>query len=729
MKRIKKFFSKMIVFFTDDYLLKRKHKRILLCCAIGVIVAIGGWQIYPGKNHNPEILPANTSQQEEYAPGELLIKFKDSARAKVIAPQNTGISSVNQLNSKNRVSSIQSLIPKKEKPAALDIYKIKLPPGQDIKKLAQEYSRDPNIEYAEPNYQVEIDRTPNDPYYSSHGSWGQSYDDLWGLKKISVGSAWDMETGKSSVVVGVIDTGADRTQPDLTANIWTNPREIPGNGIDDDGNGYIDDTWGWDFYNGDNDPTDDHGHGTHCAGTIAAVTNNNLGVAGISWQSKIMPLKFLSSGGSGWTSDAIDAIYYGVANGAKILSNSWGGRSRSASLQNAINYAYSNGVVFVAAAGNSNDDTYYYSPAGLDNVLTVAATDYQDVRASWSNWGDEVDIAAPGVSILSLKASGTSMGTPVGDKYTVASGTSMATPHVSGLAALMWSLNPALTNTEVTQIIRSSADDLGSSGFDIYYGYGRINAYSALFQIKPILHPSGSLVMSASEAKIYLIDSGSKRWIPNWNIFTERYRFADVLNISSWELSQYPDGPNVPYSDGTLIESVSEQKIYVLENGDRRWVTNWSDFVNMGYSLANVYALPGSEINSYNLGTDIKSGTHPNGSLVMTNSELKAYLLDAGTKRWIPNPTIYTHQFRWENLLTISTTEVDTYPTGTNVTYPDGTLLKAINGGEIYVLEFGKRRWISAWRIFTSMGYNYNNVIEVSTDELNQYVLGDNIGQ
>jgi subtilisin family serine protease len=207
-------------------------------------------------------------------------------------------------------------------------------------------------------------------------------------------------------MVGVIDTGIDYNHPDLAANVWTNPLEIPGNGIDDDGNGYVDDVHGYDFVNRDGDPMDDHGHGTHVAGTIAAVANNGIGVAGVSWHAKVMALKFLDAGGSGWVSDAVEALNYATDMGAKITNNSWGGGEYSTALRDAIAAANSAGAVFVAAAGNSannNDATPFY-PAGYEgpNVIAVAATDASDTLAVFSNFGrNTVQLGAPGVGIYS----------------------------------------------------------------------------------------------------------------------------------------------------------------------------------------------------------------------------------------------------------------------------------------------------------------------------------------
>jgi subtilisin family serine protease len=323
----------------------------------------------------------------------------------------------------------------------------------DPKVAADQISRMPWVEYAEPDYTVHASVIPNDPSFGS----------LWGMNNtgqsggvpnadIDAPEAWDIFTGSSNTVVAVIDTGIQRTHPDLAANMWTNPNEIAGNGIDDDNNGRIDDTNGWDFVNGDNDPMDDNGHGTHCAGTIGGVGNNGAGVAGVNWNVKLVALKFLSSGGSGSTSNAVLAVDYCRRTGIKISNNSWGGGGFSQSLYDAINNASSIGHIFVAAAGNngSNNDSAAFYPANynLNNLIAVASIDRYGNRSSFSNYGaTTVDLGAPGSSIVSTVPT---------DGYATYSGTSMATPHVTGAIALLWGFKPNWTWQQVKDGILST---------------------------------------------------------------------------------------------------------------------------------------------------------------------------------------------------------------------------------------------------------------------------------
>lgn len=312
--------------------------------------------------------------------------------------------------------------------------------------------------------------TPNDPYFSS----------TWGMNKISAPQAWKRETGDSSVIVGVIDSGIDIDHPDLINNLWVNTGEIWGDGIDNDGNGFIDDYNGYDFVrNAGIGPgyayDDEDGHGTHVAGTIAAEGNNGIGVAGVAWDARLMAAKFLDANGDGYTFNAVRAVHYTTDNGAQVTNNSWGGGGYSSLLYNAIDQARQAGNLFVAAAGNdgTNNDSAAHYPSNytLDNVISVASTTASDARSSFSNYGEiSVDLAAPGSSIYS---------TTKGGGYGYKSGTSMAAPHVTGAIALMLASDPTLTYSEIRDALFSSADAVSSMDGVSVTG-GRLNVDAAL---------------------------------------------------------------------------------------------------------------------------------------------------------------------------------------------------------------------------------------------------------
>ena len=316
---------------------------------------------------------------------------------------------------------------------------------RDLDAALAVLGRSPVVKWAGPDAVLSVADLPSDPRLNE--LWG-----LTGANGIDAPGAWAHSLGDPSVVVAVIDTGVDLDHPDLEANIWTNSGEIAGNGIDDDGNGYIDDLHGWDFVNDDSDPNDDHNHGTHVAGTIAGVAND-IGVVGVAPGVQIMALKFLSASGGGYSSDAVSALSYAIANGASISNNSWGGGGSSGAMSGMLDQAAAVDHLFVAAAGNSNsdNDTWPTYPASYpqDIVLTVASTQIDGNRSSFSNYGElGVDVAAPGSAILS---------TVFGGGYATYSGTSMATPHVVGVAALVRSVAPELTALQVKERLIDSS--------------------------------------------------------------------------------------------------------------------------------------------------------------------------------------------------------------------------------------------------------------------------------
>ncbi len=332
------------------------------------------------------------------------------------------------------------------------------------------------VEFIEPNWIVRADNVPDDPLFNQQ--WGLHNTGQTGGTPgadIRATSAWDVQTGSPDVVVAIIDSGTDYTHPDLAANVWTNRGEVAGNGLDDDRNGFVDDVHGYDFFNHDGDPMDDNGHGTHVAGTIAAVTNNGVGVAGVAWNVKVMPLKFLDANGFGPVSAAIECLEYATLMGVAVMNNSWGGTTFSAALRLAIEDANEAGILFVAAAGNSGQslDQFVHFPASFNvpNVIAVASTTPSDALSSFSNFGaTTVHLAAPGSNILSTYAGGL---------YQTISGTSMAVPHVSGALALLRSQFPEMPGPVMKTVLLSSADPIPALAGLVITG-GRLNAFRML---------------------------------------------------------------------------------------------------------------------------------------------------------------------------------------------------------------------------------------------------------
>lgn len=464
-------------------------------------------------------------------------------------------------------------------PELANIYVLLVPIALDLERAAARLAADPHVEYAHPNYLAQASMTPNDPFFSSVGSWGQSYDDLWGLKRIEASQAWDLSQG-AGALVAVVDTGIDETHPDIASNLWSNPLEIPGNGLDDDGNGRIDDVIGWNFVNNNGSPHDGHGHGTHVSGTIAAIGNNSIGVIGVAPMARIMAVKGLDNNGSGPFDRLAQAVVYAALNGADVINNSWGCSSSCPSapvVEDAVRTAHGLGAVVVFAAGNSSADVQAYSPQNMGEPITVGAVDHLDVISSFSNRGLGLDVAAPGGdsadatpnqayrNILSLRSAGTNMqfnaAQIVATDYYRVEGTSMAAPHVAGLAALILSRHPSWSSEQVRQVIRQSADDTGAVGFDPLTGYGRINARRAVALLEPmaanITSPHHGTIGGAqsfdvdgiaegpglSAWRLEFAPGGAGTAPASWTLIASDTTARHGTRLGTWDVSTLPDGP------------------------------------------------------------------------------------------------------------------------------------------------------------------------------------------
>ena len=541
------------------------------------------------------------------------------------------------------------------------IYLVHVSADADIWDLVVNLRRDPNVDWAEPNYLISVKsavqsrqstggpshpaaplfsprlpstssaqglgggrdegsgtpQLPDDPFLHSSGSWGQPFPDLWGLFKIEAPAAWQLSQGEG-VVVAVVDSGIDIEHEDLAANVWHNPGEIPGNGIDDDGNGFIDDVNGWDFTHCAKsndvgvclepkqpgpDVSDQFGHGTHVAGTIAAVGNNGIGIIGVALRARVMAVKGIDSTGWGTDADLAAALAYAADNGAQVINASWGGAPNN-TISTAVQYVIARDVVMVAAAGNDATPIERGdSPADLPEVVTVGASTHTDASAFFSDFGGPLALVAPGGgdaepqsaadpyrSILSLLARGAVLGQDcqfgcnsddpdtcdiipvcavapvvIGDNYLREAGTSMAAPHVSGVAALVRSRHPEFTRQQVRQVLLATADDLGPPGWDPTFGFGRVNALRAVavdaIPVAEITAPGNQKVWDWQFPFTVQGNAlGPQTALGNWQLTLHEQDTGQVTEISQG---------SAPVTDGNLgtvdWAQVQRGKRYLLE--------------------------------------------------------------------------------------------------------------------------------------------------------------------
>ncbi len=435
----------------------------------------------------------------QYKTDQLIIQFKTPVQKDIqqlTTDKTFEITALDNILSKYDVIKIQKIIANKELRNRLFVLKFKQ--SINIEVVVEEILQLANtipIDYVEPDYIGKSSGVkkvvPTDTYFSQQ--WSLNNNGSFAMSPATAGAdidmeeAWALETGDTGIIVGVIDSGIKIDHPDFGGRIWKNYSEISSNGLDDDGDGYIDDVNGWNFAYGNNNVKDDEGHGTNVAGIIGAKSNNGLGYTGVDWKCKLMALKTQDSVGYGYYSAWVSAIYYAVAKGARVLNMSVGGQTNSTSVANAISYALAHNVVVAACMMNTNSDTAFY-PAKYTGVIAVGATNPNDTRCnpffwsttSGSNYGSHISVVAPGNYIYGLNnTSNTNYSWYWG-------GTSQATPHVAGLAALLLAQDSTRTPAQIKKIIETTAQDqVGLSsedtpGWDQYYGYGRINAYRAL---------------------------------------------------------------------------------------------------------------------------------------------------------------------------------------------------------------------------------------------------------
>lgn len=478
---------------------------------------------------------------KDYIDGEVIVKFKDSSIYKMSNGNNNNEDVDKFFKDKKNIISYKKAVPeiKNFKSNRLksfkksssqnqlkNIYSVKISTDIDAKNVANELMKDSMVEWAEPRMKYKKSVIPNDTYFQD-----QWYINSNSNKHINVINAWDITTGSEEIVIAVLDDGLKLDHEDIKGNIWNNKSEIPNNGIDDDDNGFEDDMNGWNFYDNNNNvspyivPNDidkSDLHGTHVAGIISAMGNNSKGVSGIAWKSKIMPLKVF------YGDDCIgleEAIIYATRNGADIINMSLGSETFSNYLKSVIQNASDSGVICVSAAGNDNKNFIDY-PARFSNCLAVAATDQNDKKCDFSNYGYDIDISAPGDYILSLSAMSN-------NDYIYMAGTSMATPIISGTCALILSVNPSLNFEKIKNILQKSSDNIDV--LNLFYrnklGSGRVNVNEA---IRSALMPqlNSFYVKKKDNNEIYVYWNFSK---PNTLDLSYKLKISSKNDLNSLE--------------------------------------------------------------------------------------------------------------------------------------------------------------------------------------------------
>jgi len=490
----------------------RKFSALFIICVILSLIA----STTAAFADDGDIGPVRASFDTPYVPGEVVVKLKPGV----------GLKAMMEVDARFK-SEIEEEVPQ------IGVKVLKVAPSEMPAAIAA-YKGDSQVAYAEPNYIAEGAYEPNDPYYR--------YGYQWGLKKIEAPSAWDIvrlsltnvSPGSPEVIVAVVDSGAAPNHPDLEGRL------VPG----------------YNFIATSGDTSDDLGHGTHVAGVIAAGTDNSIGIAGVSFRSRIMPVKVLNSKGYAKYSDVAKGIVYAADHGAKVINLSLGGYTSSSYLQDAVSYAWSKGAVVVAAAGNDKSDKPFY-PAACTDAIAVSATDRNDARASFSNYGSYISVAAPGVSIYSTYWRRGS------NYYASMNGTSAAAAHVSGVAALLLSQDGTMTNAAVRKLIEGETDDRGNPGWDRYYGHGRVNAYRALKAAESTPSPSLSYGISINDGALYVntvevelsltappqttkmqISNGSDFEGASW----QDYILAGYTSPIPWTLDSHGPGPKTVYA-------------------------------------------------------------------------------------------------------------------------------------------------------------------------------------
>jgi len=557
----------------------KKICGIIVCILLVVTItlpATGNFNIKKWINNevdNEKII----EKDPDFVLGEFLIKFKDGTNLSILTTENkvtTSINSIDELNEKFKVRDIQATMQNGiNKKKNFDLftgiglnrwYTFSCDVDINILDAVQTYEKNPFVEAAEPNYIGQAYLIPNDTNFNKQ--WGLHNTGQTGGTvdaDIDGPEAWDIKTGSSNVIIAIVDTGIDYNHEDLNLNMWKNSGEIPWNGIDEDGNGYIDDYWGWDFFNSGSNPMDIDNHGTHCSGIAGAKANNNKGIAGVIWTVKLMAVKAAQYKNNFPLDSTAKSIKYAADMNADVVSMSFGFDYDPQALDDACTYAYSSGCLLVAAMGNHGGSSLRW-PAAYSTVMAVGAIDHDDKRTSWSAYGNHINVVAPGLDIYSTLRS---------NAYGYMWGTSMATPHVAGLAGLLKAQDITRSNTDLWTIIVNTADDLGDPGWDKYYGMGRINAYVALHgaPYKPVLDgpPNGKIGQEYTYNAL--------TWDPNGDNIYYWFEWGDGNN-SGW-VGSYNSGQTGSASHKWSIQDTYQIKVKAKDVSGKE--SDWSDLMEI----------------------------------------------------------------------------------------------------------------------------------------------------
>jgi len=607
----------------------------------------------------------------EFAPGEIVVKFKTGMQEK----------SLSDFHAKYKTSEIS-------KSRSGGFSRIKLPAGKSVDDMLDTFRNDPDVEYAEPNYIFHALMTPNDPYYSYQ----------WHMPMINMNQAWDLSTG-SGVVVAVIDAGvayenygAFAQAPDLAGTNFVS---------------------GYDFANNDSHPNDDNGHGTHVAGTIAQTTNNSLGVTGIAFNCSIMPVKVLDQNGDGYLTDIADGIYYAADNGAHVINMSLGGTATTSTLQNACTYAYNAGVTIICAAGNSGNSTPQY-PASYSTCISVSAVRFDSSIANYSSYGSNIDLCAPGGDVTIDQngdgyVDGVLQMTHDGSDYTTFGyyfyqGTSMASPHVAGVAALILSKaggGYSLTPSEVKSILVNNVVDLGSSGWDQYYGYGLLDAYAAVSAVSgnnpPVAAFTASTTSGCANFTVNFTDQSTNSptsW--SWNFGdggtstaqnpSHTYTSAGTYTVSLTASNAYGSdtetktsyitvqvGPTASFT-GSPSSGASPLTVYFTNSSSGATSYSWT-FGDGGTSTATN---PSHTYNAAGTYTVSLTATNACGNDTQTRSNYITVTCTAPVASFVGGPT------SGDAPLTVNFTDQSTSATSWSWTFGDGGTSTAQNPSHTY---------------------------------------------